>query len=110
MIAQVQPVRPIHVQKLHNYSEENNIVESVGRIDSGVFNIKLFEISLGLNWVINQKAWQLNTGTIYVQVSRRIANTQKNNIFTLYFIHTVYSKFKYNEDEEQTKISKQNLI
>ena len=52
--------------------------------------------------VIIQKALELNTGN--VQVSRSIANTQKNNsfriantqkhdiIFTLYIIHTLYPK------------------
>ena len=48
--------------------------------------------------VINQKAWQLNSGSEL----RKFANTQKNNsqriaktqknMFTFYFIHTVYPK------------------
>ena len=53
--------------------------------------------------VINQKAWQLNTGTTYAQVSRRIADTQKIKVADLHyilFILTVYAKFKYNEERK----------
>jgi hypothetical protein len=43
-----------------------------------VFKTSLYWIIFGkLILVINQKDWQLNTGTIYVQVSPRIANFQK---------------------------------
>ena len=64
------------------------------------------------NTVINQKAWQLITGTTYVQASRRITNTQKiksqsSNTKKIIYLHyilfilTFYPKFKYNKGEEK---------
>ena len=85
--------------------------------------------------VNRQVTWQQNTGCIYVQVSRRIANTQKNNsyriantqknnscriansqknniIFTIYFIHTYCLseiQIQWGREKKKTNISKLNL-
>ena len=70
------------------------------------------------NGVINQNAWQLNTGTTSVQVSSRIANTQiisrkvantkKIIEYLHYFIHTYCLSEIQIQLEREKKLTYQN--